>query len=522
MDMQAELPREKIATVPESTLKLAEAHGKFYNSLLDTYLSRSNEAQKQEQIQQLLGELPPHARRLYEKGLKDFQQETAKNAKLLDENRGQEPEYLISCVLRESGKSEEEIDKVVQNISKERPRFVEPVTGVAILQVEHEAYNYLEEAGVVIDSDAAFLGAPNEDLPSFLIVRRRRMEKGLDENQEGPEKNPTVLHEFHHFITHFLERGDIMRPPQGATPEEAKAFGFFRDEVSAYIIGKSEWRFAEVPPDDMVYTRDKQILQRADNGKLFVNACIVFAKAKGVDTNLFLYPAMTSRSFDDLKHKFLAFTPIDNVDIDILKSMYSLWWQKRWASSDIGPVLLEVVQEKGLTISPEVLKAFGSELLASPRMRSYGDNIASLEDYQRAAEDFKTFAESININGLPIDDMLRDTLHGELPLPDEAINYLLTTPDAAEHVKVTTNPIEFVSTYFNPWYIREEADVKLRSHLLSLTPELRNAFDSYKDQAAKQFSDEYRMEMSGEYKDEEGKRQLEQEIQQRLQFFRSL
>src|SRR3989344_9638797 len=135
MDTKAEVAPE--AQTPkrfESVRRVAEASGRFYNSFLDAYLTNGLPENKTLQIEQLVENLPPHMRKLYEEGLNRYQAELEANHGLLEQQRGHEVGYLLSAVLRSERRPEEEIRDILSQATPDKARFIEPTPGVAIIE----------------------------------------------------------------------------------------------------------------------------------------------------------------------------------------------------------------------------------------------------------------------------------------------------------------------------------------------------------------------------------------------------
>ena len=238
----------------ESKRRIASETGKFYNSLLDTYLETITPEEQKEKLEKLIESLPGPMKNLYGEGLKRFQEELEENHALLEQHRGNEVRYLLSAVMNSDGKGAEEIEQVLQQADK--AKFVEPSPGVAIIQAEKDFFALLKEHGIVhVEGHAVNFGSDNRGEPSFLMIQRMSLETGLDAESAQIQEHSSVRHEFHHFIWNFLQRrGDYLRETSETSPELAKAFLHFRNEFAAYIIlvSRKEAQKAEQAGSDLL------------------------------------------------------------------------------------------------------------------------------------------------------------------------------------------------------------------------------------------------------------------------------
>jgi hypothetical protein len=518
MDSRTEVTaRRDIPRASEVTLNLARANGEFYNALITTYLSRGDVRAAEQQARAGLVLLPGPIRPLYEKGLQGFNAELSSNHALFEQNRGAEVGYALRCVMESNKSPQEQITRVLSTITGDKARFIEPVPGVAIIQVDHEIYYYLQQEKLVpVGAHAVHFGSDNSGEPSFMIVQRLNLEKGLDHQDQSPQDNVSARHEFHHFIWNFLQRAKFIRGVKEETPEMSKAFSFFRNELCAYIVENRP--LTQINPSDMVYTQDQAIQAKALDAKSLSYVCLELAKVKGIDPATFLYPAMTSRSFDELKKKFLELTPLDGqIDAVSLDTLFSLWKNK-----NIEQNVLEVFKLKNAQISPEVMNTVVDQRMDPATWRIRGD-IQPLRNFRYAAQDLERFNEMFGVQGISAGELLEKVLGERLPLPSDVIKEILAMPEKiSDGLPVIKDPKEFILKYVSIWRINDEEQRDVYSLIINATPQLRAVFEEVKTQIIEQDQRSIRQEFGYERADETAKNEIDRDIQERTKLFSHL
>ncbi|MBI4008880.1 hypothetical protein HY357_01490 [Candidatus Roizmanbacteria bacterium] len=328
-------------------------------------------------------------------------------------------------------------------------------------------------------------------------------------------ENSSVRHEFHHFIWNFLERGNFVREPQEVSPELSKAFGNFRNELAAYIIeGRS---LADIDPYAMTYTPDRDIQKLADDTKSFAYVCMEIARSKGVELSSFLYPAMTSRNFAELRANMLELTPVDEqVQIETVNAIYDMWGKKGAVLDSIQAVL----KDKNATITPDTMRELATSRLANPRF--YGE-FPSIRDLQYTADNLAQFSATLGTEELSANDLLKQTLSGRLPFPDEAIVDILNMPrETRESIPVVNDPEKFIRAFVSMWQVDNDARRVAYAQLINATPEMRATFDKVRDEIIAKDESSIKTEYGYERADEERKRQIENDIQKKVVLIKSL
>lgn len=510
MEATLEVPSVKI----ETKTRLAQANGHFYNSLFDTYLSKSNGQNKNEQVAQLIEKLPQHAKGLYTKGVQLFQEELKANHALLEEHRGEEAKYLLSCVMNEEGKSKEEIDEVLKLIAQGKANYIEPTAGLAIIQVDRDLFSHLKTTKVITSKEASAVSLTSDtgENPSFMIVQIEKGKKTLDEEETSTQENKSVRHEFHHFLWNFLKRGEFLRTSNETTPELSKAFNYFRSEVIAYIIeGRS---LIEIHPEALIYSSDKDLLSLADKTKNFAQVCFEIAHKKGVDPSLFLYPTMTSRNFSELKENLLELTPIEkSIQLDTVSKIYDVWKER---GLSLESSVKDVLRKKGVIIPTDIMHEFAIKRLQDIKYRG---EFPALRDFQNVLDELIRFSSP---EVLSTNHLLAETLSGKLPFSDKIIKEILDMPrKISEDIPIINDPSKFIETFISLWGMKEERRA-INSLLINATPEMRQAFDKLKDEIIARDEKGIRNEFNYDGADEAKKERIDADIKKRIDLLRTL
>lgn len=507
MEQQTELQQgHKPSASVEAHRRIAGENGKFYNSLIDTYLEARTPEDQQTRVTHLVDNLPGAMKKLYSEGLNKFQEELRANHKLLEQHRGDEVRYLFSSVMSSDGKRAEEIEGILEH--SDRARFVEPSPGVAVIEVEKDFFRSLREMGLFhADGHAVAFASDNRGEPSFLVVQRMSLEKSLLEDNSRTAKDSTIRHEFQHFIWNFLERrGDFLRKVGEKTPELAKAFENFRDEVGAYIIEGS--RLGNIEADLLVYSSDDEILTTATDARDLAVLCIEIARNKGVNSQTFLYGSMTSRNFAELKDKFTELVPIEGIlDQASVASLYVAWVRNDAA----GSKLPEFLERKKATVSLSVLTEYGVRRLVAPELTSIGQLYSELDK-------LKKFADTVKIDTIDDRSILERAVKTRLPLPQETVDKLLTlSRERADNIPLDKSGEEFMESVmsFSFWDIKQEVARNTYRETIASAPSMRKAWNRVRDKIIAKGAKEYRLELGS-------RKQVASEIQERTRLLMEL
>jgi len=382
-----------VASSVESKRKIALETGKFYNSLIDTYLEAKTPEEQLEQTSHLIEELPNPMKKLYNKGLKVLQEELEKNYSLLEQHRGNEVRYLLSILLNrlsleEQEISAEQIKEILQHA--DMAQFIEPSPGVAVIQASENFFGLLKKFGIFTDgTHAVCFNSNNPDEPSFLMFNNVSPEQNFTEDSSEMKKDSAIRHELHHFIWNFLQKRAFTRGVYEAPLESIQAFANFRHEVAAYIIGSLNETLGIQPPENLAHTKDDESLKLASDARDFAEICIEITEQKGVDKQSLLYAVMTSRDFDELKDNFAVLTPLDKIDRESVVALYSAWSHNRHAPQKIA----EFLERKNLTVPASLIEEYGLSRMVSA-------DITSMDDIYSESDDIKEFAGAVHVDSI--------------------------------------------------------------------------------------------------------------------------
>lgn len=484
-----------------SKRKIATATGKFYNSLIDTYLEVKTPEGQQKQTDEFIEALPGPMKKLYREGLSRFQAELRENHALLEQHRGDEVRYLLGAVMASEGRSAEEMEQIFQQIDK--AKFIEPSPGVAIIQTEKDFFRLLKEHGIVhAEGHAVNFGSDNRGEPSFLMIQRMSLEKSLTEDNSQTKTKDSVRHEFHHFIWNFLQRrGDYLREVSESSPEQTEAFRHFRSEVAAYIIeGRG---VGSVEPELLTYTEDSEILKIASDARDFATICVEVARQRGVDPQSFLYASMSSRNFAELKDGFAALTPLDKIDQESVAALYSAWAGNYKAA----PKVAELLERKKLTIPAHLLEEYGLSRMVSTDVTSMSGIFSELDNVKR-------FAGAVKLDSIDEQSLIEKAARARLPLPKETVDVILAlSREQIDNIPLGKSGGEFLDSFVSFWDINQESARAIYKQIIDSLPAMREAFNKVREGIISKGTELYRAEFRSS--DEERKQQIESEIQER-------
>jgi hypothetical protein len=506
----------KPAEASHSEQVLAQANGRAYNSFLDVFLDKNNKEARQQQLAEIIKELPQHARGLYERGLQTFQGELQANHTLLEAHRGEEEKYLINELISSRGKTQEEIAEVSSHITPDQSRFVEPTEGIGIIQVDDDLYDYLCKAlGKTKRTDGICFTGDKEKSPSFIMVRKDSPEREHDEESLLLTQNLIVRHESHHLAWNFLERERFVREPQESSPELSKAFGYFRNELAAYIISGTS--LTEIEANRMTYADDDSIQKLATDTKNLAHACMKIARGKGINSESFIYPAMISRNFAELKTNLLKLTPVDKQMREDTVSLIYKTWDGR---IDILESIRLILAEKHATISPDVMLKVALDDLSNPKIY---DGFTCLRDIQREVDVLVKFSRGLAIEGLSADDLLMKTLRGKLPFSDESIKDILNMQkQIKENIPLVNESDKFTEKFVSMWGVEDDTKRAAYKQLINASPEMRSSFDNLKDEILTKGEREIKNEYGYNRANEDRRRQIDEMIRKRVELLKTL
>jgi hypothetical protein len=318
-----------------------------------------------------------------------------------------------------------------------------------------------------------------------------------------------VRHEFHHFIWNFLERDDgFVRPVEESSPEEAKAFDYFRDEIAAYIIeGRN---LGEVSPKVLTYSEEPQILHTARNARDYIILCLKMAQQMGADPQSFLIAPMSSRNFGELAGKFTDLVPIHAIGMNTINAMYSAWANKDvsfvMGENEIG-LVTDFLSRKKLTVPAEELGAF--ELV-----RILSDGVSTMQTAMNELEQMSKFREGLQLPQADRTGLLEQLIRHHLPYPPETVRSIAALPDSllGSVYFQAESAEDFFRAFISFWNANDEETVAAYKKIVDSSPEMRSAYNAVKAEIIQHGEEDYRSE-NGQ---SESKRvRVEQEIRER-------
>jgi len=500
---------DTISSSLKSVRKIASETGKFYNSLIDTYLEFKTPKEQQEQIERLIEILPNHMKKLYREGVKRLQEEIEKNYTLLKEHQGEEIRYLLSSWMTSQKRNTEEIEQILHQVN--RAQFVEPSPGIAIIVAEEDFFELLQEHDIIPDGGQAVHFRGNYDHPSFIIIQRIPSGKSLTKDTSWVKENTTLRHEFHHFIWHFLERrGDYLRKVSESSPKLTKAFRSFRNELAAYLIEKRPTNEL-IEPVFLTYMKDDEIFEVASDARNFAMFCINVAKQKNVDPQNFLYACMTSKNFSELKNNFAILTPLDKIDAESIAILYSVWSK---TDSRVASKITEFLEKKNLSTPINLVEEYGLNYMIS-------SDLTSMDQVFSKIKKIKEFARVIGSGFINEQRLLEKVAQTRLPLPKETIGVILSLPsEQSKFIPLDKSGEDFLKSFISFWRINQDSVRAVYKRIINSSFVMRDAFEKVRVEIANKGAESYRREFRST--DEERNKQIESEIQKRIQLLMEL
>lgn len=170
--------------------------------------------------------------------------------------------------------------------------------GTYLVHLQEEALEQLNTRGFHGGENGRFIEVPtSKGKYSFVVL------------QENPQDEKTVrsthMHELHHFFYDALLKSMGLREPREKDETDSQAFVEFRDEAVAYLINASirdTMDFGGLRAEDLspTYGGDYQIAKKIYTALHDIEAAYKLAVKVQVSASIFLYPVMSSRSFEEL------------------------------------------------------------------------------------------------------------------------------------------------------------------------------------------------------------------------------
>ncbi|VVB51273.1 Uncharacterised protein [uncultured archaeon] len=360
--------------------RLGRLHGEFYLGILDTVLSDAPPEGKQAQIRQQIGSVPAPMRTVYSEGFSRLTERMGENASIIRAHQGGEAAFLLGYLARAQGKTEDDVAQIMAGISM--ASYHEPYPGVPVVEVKTPLYEgTLAKIGVVPPSAPHIAVIGDEGEPSFLLMRQDLINR--------PANRSSVKHELHHLMWEFLDRSGFLRQVNEESPERAAGFSRFRSEFAAYII--SEEDMMDKSPKVLVYSDDPEVLSLAVQTRDYAGLCMKMARRKGIPPTDFMYAAVSSRSFEELRQTCARLTPLTMTDDrpcaddDVIEVLF-----KNRNRPGIADVQRQLVADTGMVASAESLGEYPNQLVRDGLSRRQSKPMI-----RKDIDDFAVFCQEV-------------------------------------------------------------------------------------------------------------------------------
>lgn len=509
----------------EARRKMAEAAGKFYDGFLSTLLDPGTEEEKFRKVYQTVDSLPHHMRRLYAKGVDWFEEELEWNTLLLSRVRGHEAEALLKSAisrnfegkpnLEVADKIQSQLEIVTQHL--QAVRYFEPTEGILIIEAPPAIFDLVKSklpfdatsaVGIYFNRGERFLE------PTFIVLDQQHIAKISEWGREAISR-----HELHHLVWDYLTETGFARPVKEKTPERAKAFASFRNELAAYVNQGLD-TVADLGNEAFIYKSDDQEIQDETTlTRQFAALCAeVTAKSSNYDSSIFLYPIMTSENFGDLRKRMAEMVPVDPEKPEQLLAVAFEAWRSldqiyRPTRGQIVSSMVELFKLKEIEVSPELLRGLSVDLIQSRKMRDLLDIYYTLEDLGRFAQSFGQEAQgSAN---------LKAAISARLPLPKETVEILLGLPRTqAWEVPLDLGGTQFLSELFLRSFTSSGVSVDLPK-IVDSSAEMRAIFESARPEIIANLAKRHRGDTRGAFYQAE-KENIENDIKSWTGYVESL
>lgn len=481
-----------------SRQKLALESGVFYVNVIDLYLG--NKEIRELTIDSKIERVPLHARNLFFEGLIRFEQQLVVNKNILDNYRGNEVNFLLSALIRASGKSKQETKKLIKEIRARGANFVEPIPGAAILEVSPEDYANLRIQDIIHKRSHAIYRTDERSGVSFCFVQSTK-----DDSLTSSDVNMgrwDVKHEFHHLLWDFLEKSGFAR--KADDPEFPKAFRNFRDELAAYIV--SDGNIMSIDIDLMVHDDNPLAQNKAREIRNFFANLMHQGLRHGVKKEAYIYAVLSSRSFQDLLTNSLDITPAfeqitvspldelqkefdKGINLGLIGILYEKYGRSVGFYDKQGrrefKRLIRKLNKNDLQFSSDLIQEFITiELFRCP---------VSITDTKIKFDILKKFALTLDVI-LP-QDFLDNLVREKLILPEETKDMILSFPlTLTMNAMPETEPEQFLRRYirFDERLLKHyqldddtqssEPRWKAYKRIIDTNPIMRRAFEKVKEE----------------------------------------
>ncbi|MCR4285535.1 MAG: hypothetical protein NUW00_01430 [Candidatus Kaiserbacteria bacterium] len=304
--------------VSETRKKMSETIGELYKQIIEGVLC-SNSELDDATIEDLLRDIPEHAKRLCFDGLMILRGEIGKNKNILNEHEGEEKEFIINEYIQHSELEKKGVNITDINDEIKNCTYTELAGGIPLIGLTHSIWTALRRAGTgspdgwttsISNNGVSFIFYPllaqmkESDLAPWL--KEHYIKQGLLSKK----------HELHHFIWGMLERGGFARESNESSSELREAFLNIRHELIAHIFSESGIEnaiFAHNPNDSHVIDQINSIIGIFSS---IGNTILIDKMAdQGTCLELFFYPIMKSRNFNELRDNLIQTAKTYNIRI---------------------------------------------------------------------------------------------------------------------------------------------------------------------------------------------------------------
>ncbi|MFA6217465.1 MAG: hypothetical protein WDL87_07435 [Candidatus Omnitrophota bacterium] len=324
--------------------KLADFHGRFYSGALEILLENSSEAEKEAKILVLIAEsgFPAGLRNFYQKAVEKLEVELRKNnaqAEVI------QPQELLRMFLVSEGITTDKADAFIAE-AQGKISFTR-YAGIPVLEIDAGYYKQFSEkvGGVLASSQAVAHLRSKPQEPSFII------------KSAGDFKKENIMHELSHIIWFFLERTGSLKNINEQGEELTRGFRRFRDELCSYIVSGDN--IMDIPAENLCYSKEKKVLDIVGETSVFAGLCMELAAYKKMPLRQFLYAAIRSANFEEIKNNFIALTPFANFSGQEIVARLFLDCTSNVAKKMAG----EIVKKMPVGVSGEVIEEFAQEEL---------------------------------------------------------------------------------------------------------------------------------------------------------------
>lgn len=349
-------------------LNRSQAFGTFYNDLLAYYSGTS--AEKSQEPPTTSDEFWIDKATQLESGL-------AANSRLISQHQGGEAKFLLESGLRGIGKNDEEIGEIVSGASFGEITFTESHPGVAMLEMEPDAFRYFQSVGLINpQGDATAFCSKDENYPSFMIVTRHGKSRSLVEGGVEILNKGLMGHELHHLVWNFATRN--IQDLDNESLEE-KAFRSYQDEFCAHIVNHR--KVNSVPVQNLIYTDDKNLAEVASRSAQYAVLCMDLGKVDGLDGSAFFLPAMAASNFEELDQNIQNLISLPpNLTPAHFEVCFDEWancdW-KKFFGEKVDYVVPDFLKTKGVVLTPESVNEWARYKLL---------NVVALSEHQLELE----------------------------------------------------------------------------------------------------------------------------------------